>query len=226
MLAVESIWPGKTFPDVARHLAPQGEVPRPPRGSCAAAGTAAPPSRSRSGRFGEPIVSIETAGLRVLLVDIDTQARPGRPRMIEQASTDTPAAQPGFDEEHLDMRLVQANEALGHAVVVDQHPDLDGRQVQVANLWVKLDDVRFTEKSWVARTERSHRSTNAVLSASTRLRMCMLDSFIRKIPGRTKGSRDRQAGRHAEVRRLDARGANQRMDGAQRRRRGRKGAPS
>lgn len=66
--------------------------------------------------------------------------------MIEQASADTPAAQPGFDEEHLDMRLVQADEALGHAVVVDQHPDLDGRQVQVADLWVKLDDVRFTEK--------------------------------------------------------------------------------
>lgn len=100
----------------------------------------------------EPIVSIETAGLRVLLVDIDAQARPGRPRMIEQASADTPAAQPGFNEEHLDMRLVQANEALGHAVVVDQHPDLDGRQVQVADLWVKLDDVRFTEKI-VGRTD-------------------------------------------------------------------------
>ena len=169
-----------------------------------------PPRRVGRGATGlEPIMSIETAGLRVLLVDIDAQAR-GRPRMIEQASADTPAAQPGFDEEHLDMRLVQANEALGHAVVVDQHPDLDGRQVQVADLWVKLDDVRFTEKI-VGRADGTFPQVDQCRVVGVdALANGMLDSFIRKIPGRTKGSRDRQAGRHAEVRHLDARGANQR----------------
>lgn len=47
-LMVSSIFDSGYFASIA----PQGEVPRPPTGSCAAAGTAAPPSRSRSDRSG------------------------------------------------------------------------------------------------------------------------------------------------------------------------------
>ena len=86
----------------------------------------------------EALVLVETAGLGILLVDVDATHAPGK-GAVEQEGTNAPAPQVGGDEQHLEHVAVDAGEADGAPVA--RHGDLQERHRADGIGHVRLDGV-------------------------------------------------------------------------------------
>lgn len=163
--------------------------------------------RFRATGIVETIVSIETMGLGVLLVDVNAQRTATLAYEIEQAGANTLAALLGLDEQHFDFVLTMPINPAGRPSGFSSTQTCTAGKYRSRTCGYNACISASPRKVWVARTERNQSSLRARLSEDSLSNShgLSIEDCGRSVGAPALGGDDGSSGRYRAGRRANQR---------------------